>query len=166
VKGGTLAGILAAVVVLFTCAAVYFTVSGPLPPANTALVDADATKDVTDQVSRAIRTVFSYDPTQLDHTATEAQKLLTGQAITQYNAIFAQAKAHAVTTQQVLTTAVRSAGVIEMHADTAKLLVFVDRQIVAGDQHQSAAGQLVVTAAKSGSAWQITEIQILQARGP
>ncbi|GAB3904866.1 hypothetical protein ACFQ1S_22690 [Kibdelosporangium lantanae] len=160
-KPGTLAGVLAGIVIVFTCAAVYFSVSGPLPPANTALVDADATKEVTDQVSRAIRTVFSYDPTQLDHTATEAQKLLTGQAITQYNAIFTQAKAHAVTTQQVLTTAVRSAGVIEMHGDNAKLLVFVDRQIVAGDQHQSAAGQLVVTAVKSGGIWQITEIQLL-----
>jgi Mce-associated membrane protein len=160
---GNLAGILAGVAVLFACLAGWFTVSALSAPgpSNTALVDVAATNAVTDQVGRAIRTVFSYDPTQLDKTAAEAQKVLTGQAMSQYNAIFAQAKDHAVATRQVLTTAVRSIGVVDLHGDSAQLLVFVDRQLVAGDQHQSAVAQLVVTAARTGDVWKITDIQVL-----
>lgn len=157
---GTLAGILAGVTVLCTFLAVWFGVTRSPDPDNTALVDANTTKTVTDQVGRAIRTVFSYDPSQLDQTAAEARKVLTGQAMTQYDAIFAQAKNHAVETQQVLTTAVRSIGVIDLHGDTARLLVFVDRQLVTGDQHQSAVAQLVVTATKTDT-WKITDIQVL-----
>jgi Mce-associated membrane protein len=160
-RSSTLAALFAGVTVLFGCAAIYFSVSGPLPPANSALVDANGTKEVTDQVSRAVRTVFSYDPGQIDKTSAEAQKLLTGQAVAQYNAFFAQAKEHALATQQVLTTAVRSAGVVTMRDGTATLLVFLDRQLVTGDQHQSAAAQLVVTAAKTDNAWKITDIRVL-----
>lgn len=155
-----MAGILAGITVLCTVASIWFMVSRAPDPDNTALVDANTTKTVTDQVGRAIRTIFSYDPTQLDQTAAEAGKVLTGQAMTQYNALFNAAKDHALTTHQVLTTAVRSIGVTTLRNDTAKLLVFVDRQVVTGDQHQSAVAQLLVTATQSGDSWKIADIQV------
>jgi Mce-associated membrane protein len=158
---GTLAGILAGATVLFSCLAVWFWVTRAPAPANTALVDVAATNAVTDQVGRGIRTVFSYDPAQLDQTAAAAQQILTGSAMSQYNSLFAQAKQHAAEAQQVLTTAVRSIGVVRMNGDAAQLLVFVDRQLVRGDQHESAVAQLLVTAAKSGEAWKISDIQVL-----
>lgn len=160
-KSGTLAGVLAGVTILCTCLAVFFSVSGPPQPANTALVDVAATNAVTDQVGRAIRTVFSYDPTRLDQTAKAAQEVLTGAAMDQYNSLFGKAKDNALATQQVLTTAVRSIGVIDMHDDAARLLVFVDRQLVQGDKHESAVAQLIVHAWKTGPTWKITEIQVL-----
>jgi Mce-associated membrane protein len=158
---GTLAGTLAGITVLCTCLAVWFSVTSSPSPPNTALVDVAATKSVTDQVARAIRTVFSYDPAQLDETRKAAQEVLTSNAITQYNTLFAQAKEHALSTQQVLTTAVRSIGVIQLHGDSAQLLVFVDRQLVHGDQHESAVAQLVVNAERAGETWKITNIQVL-----
>ncbi|MET0135271.1 MAG: hypothetical protein ABW215_16960 [Kibdelosporangium sp.] len=157
----TTAGTLAGVIVLFTCVAVWFGVSRSPGPENAALVDASATRAVTDQVGRAIRTVFSYDPAQLDRTSGFAQEALTGEAVSQYNSLFAQAKQQADTTKQVLTTAVRSIGVVELRGDSAQLLVFVDRQIVRGDQHESASAQLLVTAAKSGDGWKISDIRFL-----
>jgi Mce-associated membrane protein len=160
-RKGTLAGILAGVTVLFTCLAVFFSVSGSPLPANTALVDVAATNAVTDQVGRAIKTVFSYDPSRLDQTAKAAQEVLTGAAMDQYNSLFTKAKDNAIATQQVLTTAVRSIGVIDMHGDAARVLVFIDRQIVQGDKHESAVAQLIVHAAKTGETWKITEIQVL-----
>ncbi len=160
-KRGTTAGILAGVIVLFTGLTGYFTLAGPPRPANTALVDVAATNAVTDQVGRAIRTVFSYDPSRIDQTAEAAKEVLTGAAMDQYNSLFGKAKDNAIATQQVLTTAVRSIGVIDMHDDAARLLVFVDRQLVQGDKHESAVAQLIVHAAKSGDTWKITEIQVL-----
>jgi Mce-associated membrane protein len=160
---GNIAGILAGVTVLFSFLAAWFAISAlSVPgPSNSALVDGPGTSAVTDQVGRAIRTVFSYDPAQLDQTSAAAQQVLTGSAVTQYNSLFTQAKEHAVATHQVLTTAVRSIGVVELHGDSARLLVFVDRQLVRGDQHESAVAQLLVNATKTGDTWKIADIQLL-----
>jgi Mce-associated membrane protein len=157
----TAAGVLAGVIVLCTSLAVWFSVSRSPGPSNAALVDVTATGAVTDQVGRAIRTVFSYDPAQLDRTSGAAQEVLTGSAVEQYNSLFGQAKEQAVATRQVLTTAVRSIGVVELHGDSAKVLVFMDRQIVRGEQHESASAQLLVTATKAGDSWKIADIQFL-----
>jgi Mce-associated membrane protein len=151
------AGVLAGVIVLAVCAAVWFGMSGHRTSENTALVDVATTTAVADQVGRGIRTVFSYDPSQMDRTSVAAQEVLTGSAIGQYNTLFAQARQ----TQQVLTTSVRSVGVMELRGDSARLLVFIDRQILRGDQHESASGQLLVTAHRTTDTWRITDIQVL-----
>jgi Mce-associated membrane protein len=157
----TTSGVLAALVVVFVCLAVWFSVARSPGPSNTALVDVVGTNAVTDQVGRALRTVFSYDPSQMDRTSGAAQDVLTGAAIDQYNTQFVEAKKHAAETNQVLTTAVRSIGVVELRPESARLLVFVDRQIVQGDKHESGAAQLLVSAVKSGDAWKISDIQFL-----
>jgi Mce-associated membrane protein len=157
----TTSGILAAVVILGVCLSVWFSVARAPGPENTALVDATATNVVTDQVGRALRTVFSYDPTQMDRTSGAAQDVLIGAAIDQYNSQFEAAKKQAASTNQVLTTAVRSIGVVDLRPDSARLLVFVDRQIIQGDRHESGAAQLLVNAVKSGEAWKISDIRFL-----
>jgi Mce-associated membrane protein len=157
----TTSGVLAGVIVLFACLAVWFAVARSPGPDNTALVDVTGTNVVTDQVGRALRTVFSYDPAQMDQTSGAAQDVLIGAAIDQYNTQFVAAKQHAAETKQVLTTAVRSIGVVELRGDSARLLVFVDRQIIQGDKHESGAAQLLVSAVKSGDAWKINDIRFL-----
>ncbi|MET0237020.1 MAG: hypothetical protein ABW224_20390 [Kibdelosporangium sp.] len=157
----TTTGVLAGVTILCTCLAVWFSVARSPGPENRALVDVPGTNAVTDQVGRILRTVFSYDPAQIDRTSVAAQDVLTGAAIDQYNTQFEAAKKHATDTRQVLTTAVRSVGVVELRGDSARLLVFVDRQIIQGDKHESGAAQLLVSAAKSGDTWKITDIKFL-----
>ncbi|CAM3836069.1 hypothetical protein KIPE111705_27450 [Kibdelosporangium persicum] len=157
----TLAGILGGVIILCGCAALWFSFARSPGPENTALVDVAGTNAVSDQVGRALRTVFSYDPTQMDRTSGAAQEVLTGAAIQQYNTEFAAVRKHAADTGQVLTTAVRSIGVMDLRPDSARLLVFVDRQIVQGDKHESAAAQLLVSAQKSGETWKISDIRFL-----
>jgi Mce-associated membrane protein len=157
----TTSGVLAGVIILFACLAVWFSVARSPGPQNTALVDVAGTNAVTDQVGRALRTVFSYDPAHLDQTSGAAQAVLTGAAIEQYNTQFEAAKKHAAETKQVLTTAVRSIGVVELRGDSAQLLVFVDRQIIQGDKHESGAAQLLVSAMRSGDAWKINDIRFL-----
>nr|WP_083466737.1 hypothetical protein [Kibdelosporangium sp. MJ126-NF4] len=133
----------------------------PRGPENVALVDVGATNAVTDQVGRALRTVFSYDPSQMDRTSVAAQDVLVGAAIEQYNSQFQQAKKEATENKQVLTTAVRSIGVMDLRPDSARLLVFVDRQLVKGDKHESGVGQLLVSAVKAGEVWKISDIRFL-----
>ncbi|ONI71298.1 hypothetical protein ALI144C_50140 [Actinosynnema sp. ALI-1.44] len=151
----------AAVLVVGVCLTVWFTVARPRGPENVALVDLAATNAVTDQVGRTLRTVFSYDPSQMDRTAVAAQDVLVGAAIEQYNTQFQQARKEATDNKQVLTTAVRSVGVVDLRPDSARLLVFVDRQLVKGDKHESGAAQLLVSAVKSGDVWKISDIRFL-----
>ncbi|MCE7001400.1 hypothetical protein LWC34_00875 [Kibdelosporangium philippinense] len=157
----TIAGILGAVIILFGCAALWFSLSQSPGPSNTALVDVAGTQAVSDQVGRALRTVFSYDPGQMDRTSAAAQEVLTGAAIHQYNTDFEAAKKHAADTKQVLTTAVRSIGVTDLSPNSARLLVFIDRQTVQGDKHESAAAQLLIFADKEGETWKISDIRFL-----
>ncbi len=157
----TTSGVLAGVIVLFACLAVWFAVARSPGPENTALVDIASTNAVTDQVGRTLRTVFSYDPSRMDQTSGAAQTVLTGAAIEQYNTQFEAAKKHAAETKQVLATAVRSIGVVELRGDSARLLVFVDRQVIQGDKHESGAAQLLVSAVRSGDAWKISDIRFL-----
>jgi Mce-associated membrane protein len=157
----TMAGVLGGLIILCVSATVWFSFARSPGPSNTALVDVAGTNAVTDQVGRTLRTVFSYDPGQMDRTSVAAQEVLTGAAMQQYNTDFAAAKQHAAETKQVLTTAVRSIGVTELSGNSARLLVFIDRQTVQGDKHESAAAQLLITAEKAGEVWKISDIRFL-----
>jgi Mce-associated membrane protein len=165
-RRGAVLGWLVGVVVVAVCLAGWFAVSAYRvrddASANTALADVPATEAVVDQVSRALRTSFSYDYTNIDRTKRAARDVLTGRAIEQYDALLERVTQQAAAEQLVLTTAVRSVGVMELRDEHARLLVFLDRQTVrAGNRHESASGQLLVTADRTTGAWKITDIQVL-----
>lgn len=165
-KRGAALGWLVGVVVVAVCLAGWFVLSAyrleESIEDNSALADAPATVAVVDQVSRAIRTSFSYDYSNIDRTKRAARDVLAGKAIEQYDALLDRVTQQAAAEQIVLTTAVRSAGVRELREDHARLLVFVDQQAVrAGNRHESASGQLLVTADHTTGTWKITGIQFL-----
>ncbi len=63
----------------------------------------------------------------------------------------------------VLSTAVRSVGVVELRDDHASLLVFVDQQILRADDgtHTSGATQLSISALRGDGSWKIDGITVL-----
>lgn len=163
-----LRGVFAAVIALSTAAAVWFGISAQSlsdsPAArNAALVDVPATGGVAGQVGDGIRAAFSYDYTNPASTLQTARNVLIGNAVDQYNRLFTQVQTQAPAQKMVLTTTVRSAGVMELSADRARVLVFVDQQSVRMDSNQrnSGAAQLDVVAVRSGPQWKISEITVL-----
>jgi Mce-associated membrane protein len=132
------------------------------PAANRALTDVAATEAVIHAVTEAVETVFSYEYRDTARTREAARGLLVGAAVEQYEALFAEVERQAPERRTVLSTAVRSVGVVELRDDRANLLVFVDQQIVRGDgTHTSGASQLSITAVRDGDAWRIEDITVL-----
>ncbi|WP_153036962.1 hypothetical protein [Amycolatopsis sp. YIM 10] len=160
--------LLTAVVVLATGCAVWFGVeAGRLsegdPSANLALVDTAATAEVSDQVGAAVKAIFSYDYANLDRTERAAGGLLVDKAVNQYRDSFAAAKRQAEAEKLVRTTTIRSAGVRELRADSARLLIFLDQQTLRpGENGQtSSAAHLDVHAKKIDGSWKIAELTAL-----
>jgi Mce-associated membrane protein len=129
---------------------------------NRALTDVAATEDVIDAVTEAVETVFSYEYRDTARTREAARELLVGPAVEQYEALFAQVERQAPARGTVLSTAVRSAGVVELRDDRASLLVFVDQQILeTGAGHTSGASQLSISAVRGDGSWKIDGITVL-----
>jgi Mce-associated membrane protein len=130
---------------------------------NRALTDVAATEDVIDAVTEAVETVFSYEYRDTARTREAAWELLVGPAVEQYEALFAQVERQAAARGTVLSTAVRSVGVVELRDDHASLLLFVDQQILRTGEgtHTSGATQLSISAVRSGDAWKIDGITVL-----
>lgn len=161
-------GVLAAVVVVSAVASLWFGLAADRLrqsgwATNTALVDASGTTAVLDEVGAAVRTVFSYDYGNTDVTERSARQMLAGEAVEQYTALFDDVRKQAVEQKLVFTTTVRSIGVTELVGDRARLLVFVDQQILRSgeNQHTSRTGQLEVRADRTDGHWRITAITVL-----
>ncbi|MCS7475391.1 hypothetical protein ACFFQW_15655 [Umezawaea endophytica] len=161
-------GVLAAVVVVSAVASLWFGLAADRlresPWAtNAALVDASGTSAVVDEVGAAVRSVFSYDYGNTDVTEESARRVLAGEAVEQYTALFGEVRKQAVEQQVVFTTTVRSIGVVELTGDRARLLVFVDQQTLRSGEgnHTSRAGQLEVRAERVEEQWRITAITVL-----
>lgn len=131
--------------------------------ANRALTDVATTEAVTTAVRRAVESAFSYDHGNTDRTREAAREVLIGRAVQQYDELYAQVKQQAQARRLVLTTAVRSIGVMELRGDRAVVLVFVDQQIVqTGDgAHTSGASQMSVSVVRSNGTWLIEDITVL-----
>ncbi|WP_409490817.1 hypothetical protein [Amycolatopsis sp. cmx-11-12] len=126
---------------------------------NTALTDVATTAEVSDQVGKALGTVFSYrydDPAKSEQAAKE---VLTGQALGQYDQLFAQVRSLAVEQKLVVTSTPVVSGVKILDGDRASLLVFLDQTGVRGDgQRSTGAAQLSVTAERSEGRWRVTAL--------
>jgi Mce-associated membrane protein len=160
--------VLAAVVVISAAASLWFGLAADRLrqtewAANAALVDASGTAAVVDEVSSAVRSVFSYDYGNTDVTEQSARQVLAGEAVEQYTALFGDVRRQAVEQKVVFTTTVRSIGVTELTGERARLLVFVDQQILKSgeNQHTSRTGQVDVRAERMAGHWRITAITVL-----
>ncbi|MFJ4338800.1 hypothetical protein [Streptomyces sp. NPDC088915] len=127
---------------------------------NHALTDTAATTRVGGDVGEGLARVFSYAPGQADAAERSAATVLSGRAARQYTDLFAQVRASLVEQRLTLTTQAVRTGVIELHGNTARLLVFLDqtsRRDTAPTT--SAAAQLTVTAEFRDDRWLIVDIK-------
>ncbi|PXY19751.1 hypothetical protein [Prauserella muralis] len=156
--------VLAAVIVLAAGAAVWSGLQARQLRAagdNVALADPVATREVTRQVTGALKSIFSYDYNNLARTERAAERVLAGEAVEQYGRSFAAAKAQARDGKLVRTTTVRSLGVRSLTAQRAHLLALLDQQTLhtaGNDRQESATAVLVVTAENTGGQWKITSL--------
>lgn len=130
---------------------------------NRAIVDVTATQQVSTEVSRALTQVLSYSSDEPEATRAAAEKVLTGQARTEFDRLFADLHRSAKGQRLTLSATVTAAGVKELTDDTATLLVFVDQSSrrTSDDEATLAAAQVAVTAKKVGAAWTITGLEVL-----
>jgi Mce-associated membrane protein len=128
--------------------------------ANSALVDQAATRAVKADVTRTVQTIFSYNYADTARTKAAAQRLLTGQAIRQYDQLFALVQREAPKEKLVVTTKVSDIGVELLTGDRARLLVFANQQDSrAGTSQTSYSGAMfAVTAVRAGARWKIESI--------
>jgi Mce-associated membrane protein len=127
---------------------------------NLALTNAPATSAVRHQVSSAIQAIFSYSYTDTAKTRRDAQKLLTGSAIRQYDQLFSLVEKDAPTQKLVVTTSVTNSGVEFLTGSRARVLIFANQQDSrAGTSQTSYAGAMfAVTAVQTGGTWKISNI--------
>ncbi|RSN16812.1 hypothetical protein DMC63_22405 [Streptomyces sp. WAC 05977] len=126
---------------------------------NTALTDVATTAEVSDQIGKALGTVFSYrydDPAKSEQAAKE---VLTGPALGQYDQLFAQVRGLAADQKLVVTSTAVVSGVKVLDGDRASLLVFLDQTGVRGDgQRSTGAAQLSVNAERAEGKWRVTAL--------
>jgi len=127
---------------------------------NLALTNGPATSAVRRQVSSAIQAIFSYSYTDTAKTRRDAQNLLTGPAIRQYDQLFSLVEKDAPAQKLVVTTSVTNSGVEFLTGSRARILIFANQQDSrAGTGQTSYAGAMfAVTAVQSGGTWKISNI--------
>ncbi|MFF1832622.1 hypothetical protein ACFVXE_00165 [Streptomyces sp. NPDC058231] len=126
---------------------------------NLALTDTAATARVAGDVSSALTKVFSYGPGGTDETKASAKRLLGGEALRQYAALFGQVEKQSADQKLTLTTHVVRTGVIRLSGTGAHLLVFLDQVYERQGRTATTAGaQLSVTAELRDGHWQIVGI--------
>jgi Mce-associated membrane protein len=130
---------------------------------NTALVDIGTTAQVSQEVTAALKTVYSFDYTRLDENEAAARAVITPAFADQFDQLFRQVRELAPQQQAVVTATVNLVGVQSIDGDTATLLVFLDQQATRAQsggapQQLAAAGRLVVTAQLVDGTWKIAAV--------
>ena len=136
--------------------------------ANTALTDSATTSEVSGQVTSAVNTVFSYDYTNLAKTRTAVQRLLTGNALCQYNVLYKDLRQQAPSQKLVLTTTVQDKGVELLQGGTARVLLLVQQHDTRATTNQTSDSQsmIAVNAIKQGATWKINSIDTFSGTSP
>jgi Mce-associated membrane protein len=127
---------------------------------NIALINPAATRQVSHAIDAAVSTIFSYNYADVAKTRQAAQRLLTGQAIHQYDTLFRLVAQNAPKEKLVLTTTVTSSGVEMLVGDRARLLIFINQSDTSNTLHKTTAAgaMLSVTAVRQGGQWKISAI--------
>ena len=128
--------------------------------ANTALVDRSATRKVETDITHAVNTIFSYSYADTARTRAAAQRLLTGQAIRQYDRLFALVEQQAPQQKLAVTTRVTRIGVELLTGGRARVLVFANQQDTRAGTGQTSYGgaMFAVTAVTQHGRWKIENI--------
>lgn len=130
---------------------------------NAAVIDSKATAEVQSAVSQTLGRVLTYDFQDPDSTAKAADSLLSGDARSEYDTLFASLQERAPGQKLMLTAQVQAVGVKELKGDKAELLVFLDQSSQRADDDESSvsAAQLAVEARKVDGAWKVTKLKPL-----
>ncbi|GAA4811726.1 hypothetical protein ACFQ0K_04205 [Nocardioides caeni] len=120
----------------------------------------DRAKDIRAVADRAVTAVLSYDYRRLDAGAADAEKLLTGDAKTQYAEVQAPIARTAPKLEAVVTADVKSMTVLEHDDDSARVLLFVDQLSSSTKltEPQLDQSRVVVTLTRSGSSWLVSTL--------
>ncbi|GAB2487668.1 hypothetical protein [Jatrophihabitans fulvus] len=131
--------------------------------ANRALLDRTTTGEAVGQVSTALNQMLSYDYRKPEVAQAAARRWLVGDAPAQYTLLFRQLQQLAPNQKLTLVARVTSAGVVELHGRTARLLVFLDQQSTRATDGQSSvsAAQVQITAVHRAAGWRISELKPL-----
>ncbi|RFU43215.1 hypothetical protein DZF91_02310 [Actinomadura logoneensis] len=135
-------------------------ITGNSAAENHALTDNARTSEVKGEVTTALNTVFSYNYADTGKTEQAAKKLLTGDAVRQYNAMFATVRQQAPQQKQILTTTVTDTAVKSLSDDKARLLIFADQRNTRTDKNQTSysASVFAVTAIRVDGTWKLSAI--------
>lgn len=133
-----------------------------LRPSNEANANTAATTSVTEALRDPLAKVLTYDYADMERTHRAAKRVFAGTAVRQYDRLFDRIRHGAVQHRLVVTTLVRRFGVVQLHGEDAKLLAFVDQQILAGTKQQrSGTAQLSLRAHHGAHGWRITRLKVL-----
>ncbi|MCR3721817.1 MULTISPECIES: hypothetical protein [Prauserella salsuginis group] len=181
-RRATVLAVLAAVCVVATAGAVWLGMrSVDAAPDDVAHVDAARTQQLTEEVDAAVTAVFSYDRGDLARTERAADRVLTGAARREYEALFARLRAQAAGSRDggnraggngadgtgdaaasgaVQSTTVRSVGVRSLTGGRAELLVLADRRVLGEDMSSRGSDSvwIDVVAVRSDGSWRIAEM--------
>lgn len=133
------------------------------PVTNRALIDEEAGDDVATFVKRSLTEILSHDWEDPERTSTAADAVLSGQARTEYDTLFADLQDRAPGQKLTLTAEVQLAGIQELTLDKATLLVFLDQSShrASDDDASVSAAQLSVTVERTDNTWMITGLKPL-----
>ncbi|GAA1899105.1 hypothetical protein [Actinomadura bangladeshensis] len=133
---------------------------------NTALTDGAATSEVKGAVADMVGKLFSYDYTDPARTRKAASAALTGDAVRQYEEVFAKVRDEAPKAKTVLGTRVTDSAVTALTGDRAAVLVFADQQTTRTSDGTSthAPAMLTVTAVRRAGRWKIAALDTFTAR--
>ena len=157
----TLVGLVAALVIALGLAAWFRgeanQLLGSAAASNDALIDTEATAQVSEQVRAAVESIFSYDFARLDANERAAAGVITGPLVQEYRQQFAQVRELAPSQQAVVVTTVPALGVKMLDGDRAVVVVFLERQAKQGPQPPPMLG-LTVTAQRINGSWKIADV--------
>ena len=169
-RGWTSVPVLAMTALAIACAivaTVLLVTAGPSASAvadsNQAVVDRTRTAQVVGQVDTDLEHVLTFDYRNPQATRTAAHQALVGEALQQYDVLFAALQRKAGAQKLVLTAKVVSTGVTILDGPRAQLLVFLDQTSTrtSDGAASTSAAQIRVTAVEQGGVWRISKLETL-----
>jgi Mce-associated membrane protein len=129
---------------------------------NVAFVDTAATDQVMQDIGRAAEAAFTISPDKVGATRRSAHKVLTGDAVEQYDELYGPYLEKAGADGLTLVTTVRAIGVTWLESDQATLLVLADQAgRAASGQSGVGPAQLKLEARRTDGSWKISAIELL-----
>lgn len=134
--------------------------SGSAAAANTALVDAGTTAEVSGQVRAAVERIYSYDFARLDDNERAAGEVITGPFVADFRQQFGLVRELAPQQQAVVVARVQNLAVKVLDGDRAIVVLFLDQQASRGiaTPQLSVAGRLTVSAERVDGKWKIADV--------